>query len=247
MKVTCEKCRKSYPYEKCNGVCPYCGRYMSMPKTVTKMESAKVDVSEKKSQKNSKWTEKQKILCTFLTGAMVIIFIIVIFDTTKQVKTNMTLREVGIIKADAAAMQEDIHIGDEVVRIQECKIMKEWNAQVPQGYQLLYIKYKTAEYSSLSFYTQVYMKLPEMAYIEPIDPYRLGDEVGIDGKVLWKDFGIDSDLEENGGLLLFLVPEELTEAELAIYCYGESDYEKEERSTKLLQKIYEIPINWEVE
>lgn len=247
MKVTCKKCSKDFPYEKYNGICPNCGRYMSMAETADKTEGTKVKVPEKKPLKNSKWTEKQKILCTFITVAMAIIFIYVMFDTTRQVKINTTLREVGIIKADAAAMQEDIHIRDEVLTIQECKIMKEWNAQVPKGYQLVYIKYKTAEHSFLSFYTQIYMKLPEMAYIEPIDPYRLGDEIGIDGEVLWKDYGIDSDLEENGGLLLFLVPEQLTEAELAIYCYDESDYENAERSTNILQKIYEIPITWEAE
>lgn len=247
MKVTCKKCSKDFQYEKYNGVCPNCGRYMSMTETVKKTEDARADVSEKKPSKNSKWTEKQKILCTFITGAMVIIFIIVLYDTTRQVKINTALREVGIVKADTAAMQEDIPIRDVVLRIQECKIMKEWNDQVPQGYQLVYIKYETTEYSHLSYDTQVYMKLPEMAYIKPVDPYRLGDEVGIDGKVLWKDYGIESDLEENGGLLLFLVPEELTEAELAIYCFDESDYENYERSTNILQKIYEIPVNWEVE
>ncbi len=252
MKVTCKKCSKDFSYEKYNGVCPNCGRYMSMTETVKidnikKTEYAGVDGPEKKPPKNSKWTENQKILCTFITGAMAIIFIYVIFDTTRQVKINKELREIGIIKADAASMQEDIPIRGEVLRIQECNIMKEWNEQVPQGYQLVYIKYQTEEYSSLSSYTEIYMKLPEMAYVEPIDPYRLEDEVGIDGQVLWKDYKIDSDLEENGRLLLFLVPEELTEAELSIYCYDESDYKNYRRSTEILQKIYEIPVSWEVE
>lgn len=248
MKVTCEKCGKSFPYEAYNGVCKYCGRYMSMPNMAAKPENTKAGKINKKSQKNSKWTENQKISCTFLAGVMAIILVLVLFDTAKQVKINMALREVGIIKAKTAAMEEDIVIGDSVLKISECGVVKEWNDQVPKDYQLIYIKYETEKSSKyVSYRTDAYIKLPQKAYIEPVSPYRLADEVGIDGEILWKDYGIDDELGEENGQFLFLVPREITEADFAIYCYCESDYEKEESSTNLLQAVYEIPVSWEAE
>ncbi|MBD5543162.1 MAG: hypothetical protein HDR01_02660 [Lachnospiraceae bacterium] len=241
-KIKCKNCGKSFHYEECNGICKYCGRYMGMRDVE---EQRKRNETDKRQKANSKWTENQKILCTFLVGIMVIVLVVSVFRTSKQAAINTASREVGIIEADAAAMQEDIFIKDGSLQILACGIVEEWKEQVPEGYELIYIEYEAKE-GVRSYYTDVYLKLPQMAYVKPVREYLLSDEVGIDGDILEEEYGICGELREGNGRILFLVPEEIQKADLAIYSYGESDVEKKD-STKILQTVYEIPVDWEVE
>ncbi|MCM1210314.1 MAG: hypothetical protein NC318_01800 [Blautia sp.] len=193
-----------------------------------------------------KITEKQKIACTVLVGIMVIVFVVSVFRTRNQVAINTALREVGTIEADNAAMQEDIFITGGSLQILECGIVEEWKEQLPKGYEMISIEYE-AEEGVRGYYTDVYLKLPQMAYVEPIREYRLSAELGIDSDILIEKYGICAELKEGNGRLLFLVPEEIQKAGLAIYSYVESDMEKRDNSTKILQAVYEIPVDWETE
>lgn len=255
MKVKCQNCGKSFIYEKNSGICNHCGRYMPVPvSSVQKEKEQKEYLNESiytykseqkayKKRKNEKWTKVQKISCSIIGAVMAALLIIVVSVTKRQAAYNSSLREVGIIEKTEAAMNEEISLDSRTLKIKECGIKEEWNSQVPKGYQLVYIEYEMKNelqcYSGL--HTDIYMKLYPMTYIEPINGYRLADELEMEGQ----EYGIYDELREEGGQILFLVPKQVKNADFNIYYYTDSEGDSTKHGTYVLKTVYEIPVSWE--
>lgn len=98
----------------------------------------------KKVRKNY-WTTTQKISCTVIAITMVILFLIVRYDTVKQVSVSKTIKNVGEVKKTASAMEQDIQIEDGILCITNYGGVKEWQEQIPKGFKLFYVEFQVKQ------------------------------------------------------------------------------------------------------
>lgn len=266
MKVKCSNCGKSFNYEKQEGVCKHCGRYMRNPvsagiqehyryetlENTSKLNQKQIDKTEstsktKKEKKNHR-TTPQKISCIVILATMAMLFLVVYYDTNKQVAASRQIKEVGIIPSASVEMEQDIQMGDGILSITGYGGIKEWKEYVPEGFRLVYVEFviKQEMEDYFRYHTKPYLKLPETTYIEPVSKMRLAEEVGSDWEALEENYGIYDCFEGEKGHLLFLVPEETKDATFVIQYFSEQELSTKDVVDKL-NNIYEISINLEVQ
>lgn len=231
MKVQCPRCGKQFQYEERNGICIQCNYYISTP----------IPVPETETQKKWKFTKVQIVSCSILLLLIILVSCIAIYYTDYCVKKRTSIRQTGVLTPQKIHMNEIFTVNGEKISITGCEEIEEWKNSVPNNFSILLVSYETEEYEGdLSKYDfKVYLKLPEGGYIEPIQSYRLSEEVGISKEILSSEYHIVSEFEELGGGFAFLVPDSISTADFSIY------YIPKESGTNVLKDVYQCTINWE--
>ena len=231
MKVKCPRCGKVFSYEERNGICDQCNFYMSKP----------IPAPETQLQKDWKFMKIQKIGCAILIGLMILVPLIAIPNTNKLINQRLQERKIGVLQPQTADMQETVKIGEEKIQITTCAQMDEWQKYAPEGFSIVLVTYQAQDLpdSSFSYDTSVYIELPSGEYIEPVNSYRLAEEIGEARECLVESCHIVDGVNEKSGSFAFLVPVDTKQAMLALY------YRPEKSGTRVLETIYQIAINWE--
>lgn len=235
MKVICERCGQIFSYEKQNGVCDKCNFYMQKPIPAPEQESAV--------QKKLHISKFHMIACVILLILIIVAPCVTVFLTQKEVEYRKQLKEVGSIESLIFQMNEDIQINETALRITECRIVEEWQEFAPEGFYIVSVTYDTENMEwSFGFDTEVYMKLPSNEYIEPVHEYRLAEEVGCDMESFSDIYGVTTEMQEATGKFMFLVPDTVEQAKLAVYYIPSTGDNK----TSILEAVYEVELDWRV-
>ena len=234
MLVWCPKCGTSYDLEKRGSICPGGG--------YDRNELGKTISEKKKKNRKEFWkfTKAQKTGCVIILCLMILLTGIMFLVKTSIINRYIEQNGVGILEQQSASMRENISVDGGSVYLSDCKIMNEWDDKIPDGCSIIFVPF-TSE-GDVTYHTTLYLKFDAGEYVAPLDAGYLSDMLGKSYEEISETYGVKESLFWSNGNMAFLVPNNVSEATLVLYSMKESS-----NIASTVDKIYQIPVNWEVQ
>lgn len=143
------------------------------------------------------------------------------------------------IELKEVVTNDSVTIEDATIEITDCGVCTQWDDMAPEGFSVIYVSY---EMEGETYYNiPVYLKLAEGEYIVNMDKEQLNLAFGETEEELDTVYKISNNLEEGYGNLVYLVPDDATEIQLAIYPVINQN------GTKAMGEVFLVPVDCEVE
>lgn len=147
---------------------------------------------------------------------------------------------IGIREQEPASLHENIIVDGGSVYLADCKIMNEWDDKIPEGCSIIFVPF-TSE-GNVMYHTTLYLKFDTGEYVAPLDAGYLDDMIGKSYEEISDTYDVKESLFWSSGNMVFLVPDNVSEATLVLYSMKESS-----SITSTVDRIYQIPVKWEVQ
>lgn len=248
MKQHCPSCGKKFDYEQHGWICPFCGQVIlgSTEQTVHQQETTSPPPPAKKSSFKLK-----KLPVLFTVGLLLTVssFGYRIGKNLIYLRQKQTSEPVSY-PVETIEMQQTISIASYQLTIQQAYLFPQTLITAPKSGEYLAVSYTSSGKSSDSSIQRIddvawaALKLEQAN--QYITPLSLGDVTGSD--TIWSelsDMGVDWELHNGTGILLFLLPEEtdLEQLNLCIFAGTESeDAHRYAQNAVAVQTVYEIPL-----
>lgn len=248
MKQHCPSCGKKFDYEQHGWICPFCGQVIlgSTEQAAHQQESATPPPPAKKPSRKLK-----KLSVLFTVGLLLTVssFGYRIGKNLIYLRQKQTSEPVSY-PVETIEMQQTISIEPYQLTIQQAYLFPQTLITAPKSGEYLAVSYTSSGKSSDSSIQRIddvaWAALKFEQTNQYITPLSLGDVTGSDA--IWSDLsdmGVDWELHNGMGILLFLLPEEtdLEQLNLCIFAGTESeDAHRYAQNAVSVQTVYEIPL-----
>jgi len=248
MKQHCPSCGKKFDYEQHGWICPFCGQVIldSTEQAAHQQESATPPPPAKKPS-----CKLKKLSVLFTVGLLLTVssFGYRIGKNLIYLRQKQTSEPVSY-PVETIEMQQTISIEPYQLTIQQAYLFPQTLITAPKSGEYLAVSYTSSGKSSDSSIQRIddvawaALKLEQAN--QYITPLSLSDVTGSD--TIWSelsDMGMDWELHNGTGILLFLLPEEtdLEQLNLCIFAGTESeDSHRYAQNAVSVQTVYEIPL-----
>lgn len=234
MLVWCPKCGTSYDIEKRGSICPGCG--------YDRNEFGR-DISDKKRKKRKefwKFTKVQKIGCSIIVVLMILQIGLMFAGKTYLVNENEKLKNIGLQKQLSSQMTEVISLYGGHISFSDCEMMNDWDDKVPEGCSIILVSFTSD--ASRDYDTTAYLRFETGEYLAPLEISYLEEITGLSYNEICYTYQIKEKFYWSSGKIAYLVPDNVSEATLVLYSAKDNI-----NLVSTVDRIYQIPLSWEVQ
>lgn len=252
MKIVCRNCGKKYDYDECIGICPKCGKYIPSTSGQSTVVTGSNASRKKHKQEHIFSNKNHEGLIRNIIIIMIVIICLVGYPLIRipanQKDMEEFLQSLSNEDLDEAtvAPEESFEINGimlTVSKLQEYAFGDDV-PKAPKGWKYMMCEYyyddPEDDYVNPP-QTEVYLHYEDDSYLAPTTVYTISDD-----EEVWEKYQteIQYALNQEQGKIVFMIPEDITEASLEIYekrDVSESDGEYYQK----VKCIYRIPFKME--
>lgn len=260
-KHKCPACKKRFDYEQNGWICPYCHYIISGSAESSVMQQEQIELQNKEYQRrkrksaasdNIKWYLKKRLIGSGITILLLFVLLLGIGIGKKVpelIELNNKTKESQEIANLDAQMNETIHIGSFNIKITEAFTVHCDELPEPESGRYLAVRYETSGRNK----EDMIQKLSDIAWagLHSVEsdayllPLYISDVVGSDNtaKAL-RNAGVTDSLDNEEGILLFLVTESQQSYELCLFSGEENGFNQ---YNTLVSERYNISLDIETQ